>query len=147
MNSWLDMLPSSERQKIREKYKMSAAAYEKLREKVKGPEEMQQELNHNELMAQLRFDLETEPGMKDALKQQIENDMEQGGIEAVLKNPDLPSELRQQLERGEFEVTVESPTESEPDQIVLAPEGNVSEKFPISSSLSDSYLSQLQVDK
>ena len=147
MNSWLDMLPSNERQKIREKYKMSAAAYEKLREKVKGPEDLEREMNYNEMMAQLRFDLETEPGLKDALKKQLEKDVEQGGIEAVLQNPDIPSKLKQQLEQGKFEVTVASPSEHEPDQLVIAPEGNVAEHIPVNKSLSDSYLSQLQVDK
>lgn len=126
---------------------MSAAAYEKLREKVKGPEDLEREMNHNEVMAQLRFDLETQPHMKDALKKQIEKDMAEGGIEAVLQNPDVPSELKQQLEQGNFDVTVASPSESEPDQLVIAPEGNVAEHIPIKSSVSDSYLSQLQVDK
>lgn len=147
MSSWLDILPSNERQKIREKYKMSAAAYEKLREKVKGPEELQEELNRNEIMAQLKFDLETQPEMKEALKKQLEQDLKEQGIEAMLKNPDISAELRQQLESGAFEVTVASPSEKEPDQLVVVPEGNISERAALSTSVQDSYLSQLQVDR
>ena len=132
MNSWLDMLPSSERQKIREKYKLSPAAYEKLRQKVKGPEQLGEEMQRNELMAKLKFALETEPKVKEALKQQVEKDFSEQGIE---------------VPEGEFDVTVDSISESEPDQIVLVPEGNVSEKVSVPTSLADTYLSQLKVDK
>lgn len=141
------MLPSSERQRIREKYKLSAAAYEKLREKVKGPEELKQEMEYNEVMAKLKFDLETMPDMKDALQKQVEKDLAEGGIEAVLEHPDIPADLKQQLEAGTFDVTIDSPSEDEPDQLVIVPEGNVSEKMSVSSSLSDRYLSQMMGDK
>lgn len=147
MNSWLDMLPSNERQKIREKYKMSPSAYEKLRQKVKGPEDLQEEMQWNEAMAQLRFDLETEPHMKDALKKQIEKDIAEQGIDAVLQNPDVPQELRDQIANGKFEVTVDSVSEDVSDQLTIHPEGNVSEKIPVSQSLTETYVSQLQDDK
>lgn len=140
------MLPSNERQKIKEKYKMSAAAYEKLRQKVKGPEDLEREMDRNEVMAQLKFDLETQAHMKEALQKQLEKDIAEQGIEAVLQSPDIPAELRQQLEGGNFDVTVASPVESEPDQLVIAPEGNIAEVIAVNSSLADSYLSQLQVD-
>ncbi len=143
-NSWLDILPSSERQKIREKYRLSAAAYEKLREKVKGPEDLREEMIRNEIMARLRFGLETEPALKDALKKQIEKDITEKGIEAVLSSPGLPDILRQLLESGRFDVTVASPSEHEPDQLVVVPEGNVQEKLPVHMSLTNAYLSQLQ---
>jgi len=137
------MMPSSERQKVREKYKLSAAAYEKLREKVKGPEDLERESQWNEAMAQLRFGLETEPEMKKALKAQIEKDIAQQGIEAVLANPDIPKEMKQQLESGSFEVDVDSPTEDVSDQLVVKPEGNIGESIPVSKTLTESYLSQL----
>lgn len=148
-DSWLDMLPSSERQKVREKYKMSAAAYEQWREKVRerGPEYIEKEQMWNEAMAQLKFGMETEPHMKEALKQQIEKDITEQGLEAVLKNPDLPAELKQQLEAGQFDIIIDAPTEDEPDQLVLVPEGNVSEKCGLTTSLSESYLSQMQGGK
>ena len=144
-DSWLDILPSSERQKIREKYKLSAAAYEKLREKVKGPEDLREEMVRNEIMARLRFGLETEPAMKDALKKQIEKDIAEKGIEAVLSSLGLPDTLRQLLESGQFDVTVESSAKDAPDRLVLVPEGNVREKLPVHMMLTNAYLSQLQV--
>jgi hypothetical protein len=137
------MLPSSERQKIRDKYKMSAAAYEKLRQKVKGPEELKQEMEWNELMAQLKFDLETDPHMKEALKKQLEQDLSEQGIEAVLENANLPEDIKKQIESGAFEIDVDSPTEDSPNQLVIAPEGNIGEKLPIAMHLTESYLSQL----
>lgn len=137
------MLPSSERQKVREKYKMSAAAYEKLRQKVKGPEQLKEEMQWNDIMAQLRFTMETEPRVKEALKKQIEKDIKEQGLEAVLQSPDLPAEIKKQLEQGRFEVTIDSPSEDAPDQIVVNPEGNISEKLPITLSMTESYLSQL----
>ena len=142
-SSWLDILPSSERQKIREKYKLSEAAYEKLREKVKGPEDLREEMLRNEIMAQLKFGLETEPAMKDALKKQIEKDLAERGIEAVLDATTLPDTLRQRLERGQFDVTVASPSETAHDALVVVPEGNVREKLPVQRSLTDAYLAQL----
>lgn len=142
MNSWLDTLPSGERQRIREKYKMSAAAYEKLREKVRGPEELAEELARNEILAQLRFGLETEPGLKDALKQQIEKDIREQGIDACVSIESLPDELKAQLEQGQFEVSVDAPEQSPQDQIVIAPEGNVSEKVALNLQLNDKYLAQ-----
>lgn len=147
MSSWLDILPSAERQKLREKYKMSAAAYEKLREKVKGPEDLEREMQRNEAMAQLRFGMETEPHIKDALQKQIERDISEQGIEAVLQNPDVPQETRDALLQGNFEVSIDSVSDDVPDQIVVHPEGNVSEAIPLSRSLTDTYLSQLQDDK
>ena len=137
MNSWLDTLPISERQKIREKYKLSAAAYEKLREKVKGPEDIQEEMHWNEKLAELRFGVETEPQMKEALKKQIEKDITEQGIEAVLELSDEPLEVTSPLESGSFDVSIDS------NQIALAPEGNVEEKIPIRKAMMESYLSQL----
>ena len=122
---------------------MSPSAYEKMRERVKGPEDLKDELMWNEAMAQLKFTLETEKTVKDALKKQIESDMKEGGMEAVLQNPDIPQEIRQQLEDGKFDVTVGAPKEDAHDRLVLVPEGNVDEKMPIRFSMSESYVSQL----
>lgn len=143
MSSWLDKLPSNEKQKIKDRFRMSASAYEKMRESVKGPEDLKDELQWNEMMAQLKFTLETEKKIKDALKQQIESDMKESGIEAVLQNSDIPQEIRQQLESGKFDVTVGAPKEDEHDQLILVPEGNVDEKIPVRFSMSETYVSQL----
>ena len=129
-DSWLDKLPGTAKQKQNAKYKMSARAYEKLRQKVVGPEKAKQEM-------------QTEPEFQAAFKQQIEKDIAQQGIEAVLSNPDISNEMKQQIESGSFDIDVTSPSEDVPDQLVIKPEGNVGEKMPLSKSLTESYLSQL----
>jgi len=142
-DSWLDKLPGSAKQKKRAKYKMSAHAYEKLRQKVVGPEQAKEEMKRNEAMAQLKFGLETEPEFKEALQKQIEKDIAEQGIEAVLAVSEIPSDLKDQLQTGNFEIDITSPSEDAPDQLVLTPEGNIGEKIPVSKSLTESYLSQL----
>jgi predicted component of viral defense system (DUF524 family) len=122
---------------------MSAHAYEKLRQKVVGPERAKQEMKLNEAMAQLQFGLETEPEMKEAFKEQIEKDIAEQGIEAVLELSEIPADLQSQIESGAFDVGISSPSDDAPDQIVLTPEGNVGEKIPMKRTLTESYLSQL----
>jgi len=142
-DAWLDKLPGTAKQKERMKYKMSARAYEKLRQKVVGPEKAKEEMKWNEAMAQLKFGLETEPEFKEALKHQIEKDIAQQGIEAVLELSDIPADLKKQLESGAFDINVVSVAEDVPDQIVLTPEGNIGEKIPMKKALMESYVSQL----
>ena len=142
-DAWLDKLPGTAKQKERMKYKMSARAYEKLRQKVVGPEKAKEAMKWNEAMAQLKFGLETEPEFKEALKQQIEKDMAEQGIEAVLDMSEVPANLKQQLESGDFDVSIVSPSEDVPDQLVLTPEGNIGEAIPVSKTLMESYISQL----
>ncbi len=124
---------------------MSPAAYEKLRERVKGPEDLEREQLWNEAMAQLKFAIETEPSVKEALKEQLKSDIESNGIEEVFE--DIPEDLREALSTGQFEVTIDAPREDAQDQIVIVPEGNVSEKIPIRFSLSETYVSQLESDE
>lgn len=143
MSSWLDLIPGNERQRIKEKYKLSESAYEKLRDKVKGPEDIAEEMLWNEAMAQLKFGMETEPHMGEALKKQIEKDIAEQGIDAVLDNSDLSDEVQKLLREGKFDVRVDAPANNAPDQIVIKPEGNVSDKLPIRMSLCQSYVSQL----
>ncbi len=142
--SWLDHLPAHERERIREKYKMSAAAYEKLREKVKGPEDLAQEMIWNERMAQLKFGMDSEPALKQALKKQIERDIAEQGVEAVLENFDLSSDMKTAIEHGKFTIAVDSPMNHTNDQLVVCPEGNVAEKIPVNLSLTQTYVTQLR---
>lgn len=142
-DAWFEKLPGTAKQKERLKYKMSAKAYEMLRRKVVGPEKAKEAMRWNDAMAQIKFGLETEPEFKEALKQQIEKDMTEQGIEAVLEMSEVPADLKQQLESGDFDVSVVSPSEDVPDQLVLTPEGNVGETIPVSKTLMESYVSQL----
>ncbi len=143
MSSWLDSLPSHERQKLFERIRRSPAEYEKLREKVKGPEDLKEEMDRNELIAELKFALETEPQVKEMLKQQIEKDLREQGIEAVLDA--MPDALKQALEAGQFNVGIDVNPDTHNDQIVVLPEGSVSEKLFITSSVNDQYVSQFAV--
>lgn len=143
MSSWLDSLPTNERQRIKEKYKLSESAYEKLREKVKGPEDMEREMEQNQILAELKFGLETEPAMKEALHQQIENDIDEHGIESVFDLSECTQEARTAIEAGEFDVTVDEPSSHAKDQIVVCPEGNVTDKIPVNQTFAESYLSGL----
>ena len=141
MSTWLDLIPSHERQKLRELKKRSPEEYERLRERVKSVEQIAEEMDRNEQLAELSFALEAEPKLKDALKKQIEKDVREQGAEAVLE-ADLPEEVRTQLERGAFDVCVDAHPETQQDQIMIIPEGNVQEKIPVQSSLGEQYVQQ-----
>lgn len=139
-DSWLDHIPSHEREKIRKRMR-SPEAYEKLREKVKGPEDLEREMEKNEVMAELKFSLETEPALHGALKSAIEKEMTDQGIEHMLEEtPIMDHKIK--LERGKFKVTVSSHPATHHDQLSVVPEGNVQEKLPLKPAVSDRYVAQ-----
>ncbi len=128
MNTFLDMLPSHEKRKL--KKRLPPGVYEKLREKVKGPEDLEKELGHMEKLANLKFNIESEPEVKQKLKDKIREDISAQGIEEVLEgNID-----------GDFDISVEENPDTNEDQLVVLPEGNVSERIAVRSSFSDKYL-------
>ena len=139
-DSYLDHLPSKEREKIRKRMR-SPEAYAALREKVKGPEDLEREMDRNEAMAELKFEMETQPALKEALKKQVEKDLREQGIEGILEK--LPSpESQRALEQGKFQLSVASHPTTHHDQLVAVPEGNVQEKLQIKLSLCNQYLAQ-----
>jgi len=140
MSSWLDLIPSHERQKLREIRKRSPREYAKLREKIKNLDQIAEEMKNNEKLAELKFAMETEPKLKEALKQQIESDLNEQGIESMLG--ELPLALRTSIENGNFDVNVETHPESQQDQLAVVPEGNIVDALPIKPSLSEQYVSQ-----
>ncbi len=141
--SWLDHLPSRERMKIRERLR-SPEEYERLREKVKGPEDLEREMRWSEAMAELSFALETEPKVQEALKNQVEGDLAERGIEEVLENSDqLSPEAKRSLEQGTFSLKVEAHPTTHVDQLMAVPEGRVQEKIPVRRSMSEQYVAQL----
>ncbi|MDD5469634.1 MAG: hypothetical protein PHO92_02430 [Candidatus Peribacteraceae bacterium] len=142
MSTWLDLIPSRERQKLRELKKRSPEEYERLRERIKSVEQIAEEMDRNEQLAELSFALEAEPTLKDALRRQIEQDMREQGIEAVLEAADLPEGVRTQLKRGTFDVRVDAHPETQQDQLVVVPEGNVQETIPVRPSLGEQYVQQ-----
>ena len=70
-DSFLDRLPSNEREKIRKRMR-SPEAYERLREKVKGPEDLEKEMDRSEKLAEAHLAMESDPRLKESLKSSIE---------------------------------------------------------------------------
>ena len=138
-DSFLDHLPSYERRKL--KARMSPEAYERLREKVKGPEDLEKELRRGEQMAELSFELQTDEKLREHLKTSVEKDFAEKGIDAVVAHP--PSnEAKAALEKGKFALAVSAHPHTHEDHLVAVPEGNVREAIPIKLSFSDRYVGQ-----
>lgn len=144
-DSFLDHIPSHEQQKLRKR--MSPAAYEKLRERVKGPEDLERELKRGEQMAELRFHLETEPKIQDRFKEQVSQDMQEQGIENVVESDQLSPQQKQALEQKKFRVTVSSHPSTHQDQVTVLPEGKVQEAIPVKPSFSEQYVAQFLSSK
>jgi hypothetical protein len=136
--NWIDRLPSKEKKKLRKRMR-SPEEYERLRERVKGPEDLEKEMVQNELLAELKFTLETEPHIQEELRKDIEKDMSEQGIENIAETSALSPEARKALKEGKFAVAMETNTSTGHEQIVLQPEGNVSEKVALQQSVSDQY--------
>ncbi len=120
----------------------SPEAYEKLRESVKGPEDLEREMEKNERLAEASLALESQPEKKEALMKTMEKDLREQGMEQVLDH--VPSEeIQQMIQEGKFTVKISSHPETHEDQLVIVPEGNVQEKIPVKTQLSDTYVSQL----
>lgn len=127
--------------KIRKRLR-SESEYERVREKVKGPEDLEREMEKNERMAELHFALESEPVLKDALKKQVENDIREQGIESVVDLDGASPEAKAALDRGAFTVTVAPHPKEKHDAISVVLEGVVQEKLPVQPSFSERYLAQ-----
>lgn len=138
----MDFMPSSpERRKL--KKRMSPAAYEKLRESVKGPEQMERELKKAEQLAELHFALESDEKLQEKAKDILAKAIREQGIEAVVDVENLSPEQKKSLEQGKIKIAVSSYPSTHRDQIVAVPEGKVQEKIPLKQSFSDSYTGQL----
>lgn len=143
MSSWLDRIPSHERQRIRERLR-SPEEYERLREQVKGPEDLEREMERNELLAELRFAMEAEPKLAEALRAQVQEDIRLHGLPSVLRTLHLPDALTQALEKGDFTISVAPDAKTNLDQLVLVPEGKVAEALPVAQQFSEQYLGQFR---
>ena len=141
-DSFVDHLPSHEQRRL--KRMMSAAAYEKLRERVKGPEDLEKEMQRNDRMAEAKFALESEPKMHETLRNQMEQDIKQQGMEKVLDAKDLSTDTKKALEQGKFRLTVSSHPQTHQDHLMAVPEGTVQEQIPVKVTYSEKYVAQLQ---
>lgn len=139
-DSFLDNLPSTERRKLRQM--MSPEAYERLREKVKGPEDLEKELKRGEQLAELSFELQTDERLREQLKTQAQEDLKTHGMEQVFDLRSMSPDARKALEQGKFMLAVSSHPSTHDDQLVAVPEGNVQEKIPLKPAFSDRYVAQ-----
>lgn len=138
-DSFLDRLPSKEREKIRKRLR-SPEEYERLRERVKGPEDLERELKRSEQMAEASFRLETEPRFAESFKDKIQEDLQERGAEAILEYGNLPPDVRKALEQGKFKLAVQSHPLTHEDALVVLPEGNITDRLPIKPSLTQQYV-------
>lgn len=141
-DSFLDHLPSQEREKIRKRLR-SPEEYERLRDKVKGPEDLERELKRSEQMAEAKFRIETEPESTERLHERIRKDLEKGGVEAVLEHADISPDVQAAIEKGNFGISVEAHPKTHEDVLVVVPEGNVQEVFPVKPVQSERYVQAL----
>lgn len=139
--SWLDSIPSTERMKLRRRLR-SPEAYEKLRERVKGPKDLERELKRGEILAELHFALETEASVRDALKRQVEKDLREKGIETVIDALHFSPGSRHAIEQGKFRLIVSQHPTTHHDTLTVLLEGTVQEKLPIRSSQNEQYVRQ-----
>ena len=141
-DSFLDSLPSLDRQKIRKRMR-SEADYERLREAVKGPEDLERELDRSERMAEVHFALESQPHLQGVLKRDLEHAMEQG-IDALKEDgATVSKELLSALKEGAFHMEIgPHPTEHH-DTLLVVSEGNVQEKLAIHPALANQWMSSL----
>ncbi|TSC98920.1 MAG: hypothetical protein Greene101449_770 [Candidatus Peregrinibacteria bacterium Greene1014_49] len=141
-DSFLDHLPSQEREKIRKRLR-SPEEYERLREKVKGPEDLEREMKKSEQMAEVNFRLETEPESVQRLHDRIAKDLKERGVEAVLEHGEVSDSVRAALEQGRFMVSIEAHPKTHEDVLVVLPEGNVQDKLPVKPIQSERYIQSL----
>jgi len=138
MSSWLDQLPSQEREKIRKRLR-SPEEYERLREKVKGPEDLEREMEQNAEFAEVQLMLESEKGAQEKAKKTVQNFVQEQGIETFIEGLSLSAE--ENIREGNFKVIVTEKDHQPTLAIKIvgagesAPSGNVSEVYPLKPAL------------
>lgn len=138
--SYLDHIPAKEQKRLRQKLR-SPAEYERLREKVKGPEDLEHEMERMEHIAEASFHLETQPQQRSHLQEELKKALQEHPERTLDGMPE--EEVLQALQEGKFTLAVREHPQKREDTFVLIPEGNVTDVYPISSQLSDQYVSQL----
>ncbi len=150
-DSFLDHLPSQEREKIRKRMR-SPEEYERLREKVKGPEDLEREMKINAESAEITLALETSSETQERAKDAVKASVMEQGIEG------LSDVQKEAILAGNFDVTAESKNgapvlsvrlQSAPDAkgAIDAPSGKVNEVFPLKMSLQQQILSGFTIKK
>ena len=142
-DNFLDHIPSIDRERIKKRLR-SPEAYALLRERVKGPEDLERHMERMDAMAELHFALESEPKVQESLKKQVEKDIASLGIENVLETDRASPNARKAIEQGKFAMKVEAHRQTKEDALHAVSEGRVQEKLPVKTSFSDAYVGQLK---
>ena len=148
-SSFLDHLPSAEREKIRKRLR-SPEEYERLREKVKGPEDLEREMDRNAEFAEAKLILETEPKAQEKAKNSVQEAVKEEGMESAFEK--FSEHLSKALEQGKFDIVVDQKSHELQLAVKLRnspkdknsfdmPSGNVQEVFPLKISLQQQLMS------
>jgi len=143
-DSFIDRLPSREREKIRKRLR-SPEEYERLREKVKGPEDLEREMEKNAEFAEVRLALESEPKAQDKARDAVREFVAENGMDAAFEGKISP----EVVSKGLFTVTLIEKAKGQPKLGILptlkpgegAPSGNVSETLSLKPALQQQILS------
>ena len=101
-------------------------------------------MERNGDLAELALALELEPKLQEELKKEIEKDLKGMSLDQIFANPEsISGEAQDSLYSGDFDVSIDTNPDTQEDQLVLTPEGNVNEKLPVKFSLSEKYAGQL----
>ena len=137
MSDWfLDHLAGSERQKIRKRMR-SEAAYEKLRERVKGPEDLERELERSDRMAEVHLALESDPKVQEKVKEEVRANSED------LFEEEPSQEVQKKIAEGKFKLAFSSHPSTHEDVMTVVTEGNVQEKIPLKATMSDKLVNSI----
>lgn len=122
---------------------MSPAAYEKLRERVKGPEDLEREMEKSAGLAELRLEMETMPEVGEQLRQSIDADVREQGSEQVFDLQLATPNAQKALEQGKFTLAVSSHPVTHEDALVALSEGAVQEKLPVKPAFAEKYVGNI----
>lgn len=143
-DSFLDHLPSQEREKIRKRLR-SPEEYERLREKVKGPEDLEREMEKNAEFAEATLALESDPKAQEKAKDAVRAFVAEKGMDSALEGNVSP----EMISRGLFTVTVIEKAKGEPKLAITTSDapsdsvssGNVAETLSLKPALQQQILS------
>lgn len=142
----LDMLPSSTREKAREKKERSPEEYAEGREKVQ--EQVQQAKEHmklNDVAADVLYYIEMN-------EEELKEKMQKESLQDVAK--DFSSydarqwrQMQQAFQQGQFDLAVTQTDDGRPavSMTMTLPEGNVQEKVQIAQSLQEALVTAAQI--
>ena len=142
-SSWLDILPSLERQKIRERPERSREEYAESREKVKKQRERtQEEREKNERTADVLFYIEN---CGDDVKEKLAAEKLEK-VAGNLQNYDAKQwgQMQQAFVQRHFALKVDTTGDGQPQisAVIDLPEGNVREKLPLVSALQQALIAK-----